>query len=280
MAWLPELRRERTFRNREGEAGFDVTLRRATRPGASALVRIRNEARKIETCLGSILPSFDEIVVVDNGSDDETVALVTRFKERADPSNKIQIHSYPFRLARFGPEHEGVAADSVRSAVHFSNWALSHCTRTTVCKWDGDMVLLKAAREAFDRVLRRGRLEVWAIAGQTIYRDLSGDLWEAIGEVNREVEIFPNGWGCRFEKRRHWERLARPRLLPRHDLESVVFAELKFVDEDEFDHWSTTDWPSPRKRREWENFQAVREGRLDSRRFRRLPRGFLDDQLA
>jgi len=280
---FPDPRRSRGYRNRERLAEFDFELRRAERAGVSALVRIRNEASKIEACLRSILPSFDEVVVVDNASSDATLALVRALKEDVDRDHKIRILSYPFRLARFGPEHDRVADDSVHSAVYFSNWALSHCGRRTVCKWDGDMVLLASAREAFAGLMARvtgHRFECWSLAGQTIYRDQRGDYWEAIGEVNREVEVFPHGWGCRFKKRRHWEGLTRPSLLPRRDLDPVAFAELKFSDEDEFAHWSTTAFPSPRKRREWENFLAVKEGRIDPTRFRALSRTFPEDQLA
>jgi len=112
-----------------------------------------------------------------------------------------------------------------------------------------------------------------------VYRDAAGDFYRAMGEVNREVEVFPAGRGCRFEKRRHWERLTRPWLLGRGDFGPVAFYELKFVLEPEFDHWSTVDWPSERKRREWRNFHLVKEGRVGGGRFESLGPGFLDDQL-
>ena len=274
--------RQWAFRNREGNRAFDFHLPRA-RPttGVSAMVRVKNEGQKIEHCLRSILPMFDEIVVVDNASSDRTVSIVRDLISAADPNGKIRLHSYPFSLARFGPEHDETPSDSLHSAVYYTNWALSRCSRRYVCKWDGDMVLVREARDPFLRLLeqlRRKRNVAWSLAGQTVYRGLDGAFYEATGEINREVEIFPCSYRCRFAKARHWEQLTRPRTLRTRHFEPVCFYELKFVDEEEFAHWSTTDWPSARKQREWENFHRVRESRTDDS-FERYKPTFLDDQI-
>jgi glycosyltransferase involved in cell wall biosynthesis len=248
----------------------------------TALVRVRNEAPKIGAVLRAILPLFDEIVVIDNGSDDDTAELVRTIRRDDDPAGKIRLESYPHRLARFGPEHDATPADSLRSAVYFSNWCLARCGRRFVCKWDGDMMPRREARAPFLELLRsldHHRIGCWTVAGQTAYRDRHGAWYLALGEINREVELFPNGWGYRFVKLRHWERLDRPRLAPKRAFEPVAFYELKSVTEDEFGHWSTREWPSERKQREWANFTAVSEGRLDAR-FQRMPATFLEDQVA
>ncbi len=282
MVLLP-WRKDRKFSNREEQREYDFTLLRShEKSGVSALVRVRNEAPKIGYCLRSILPFFDEIVLVDNGSDDGTVDMVREIIAREDPDRKIQLYSYPHRLARFGPEHDVTPEDSLKSAVYYSNWALSRCTRRFVCKWDGDMVLVREARGAFHQFLRRiqdGIRKRWTLAGQTIYRGANGDFFLAVGEVNREVEIFPNGHACSFRKMRHWEGLAHPLRVRRGDFPPLAFYELKFVDADEFDHWSTREWPSERKRREWSNYQLVKAGRIDPRLFQPLPATFLDTEV-
>ncbi len=274
--------RHRRFANLEGDEAFAFELPLRNRPrGVSALVRVKNEAQKIEHCLRSILPVFDEIVVVDNASRDDTVAIVRKIQASADVEGKIQLHSYPFTLARFGPEHGETPGESLHSAVYFTNWALSRCTRRYVCKWDGDMVLIRDQQAAFIELVARVRRRpsgAWSLAGQTVYRALDGTFYAAQSEVNREVEIFPCSYRCMFRKAEHWEELTRPKTLRTHRFEPVCFYELKFLDVDEFAHWSTTDWPSDRKKREWENFHRVREGRVDSG-FDRLPHTFLDDQL-
>ncbi len=282
MSLLARLFGSTSYRNREGHARFDFRLpATSVHPGVSAMVRARNEASKIGACLQSILPLFDEIIVVDNGSEDGTADLVRALQRDEPRGNRIVLRQYPFRLARFGPEHRQVAADSIHSAVYFSNWALAQCSRRFVCKWDADMVAVRETRAefgAFLEAVQRGYPKGWSLAGQTIYRDANGDYLLAIGEVNREVELVPAGRGCRFVKKPHWEHLARPPWVRRGDFIPVAFYELKFVLESEFGHWSTTEWPSPRKRREWHNFESIRNGTVDQDRFRLLDRTFLDDQ--
>jgi len=283
MTWASFVTGRQRFTNREGDRAYDFTLLRSRdRPGVSAMVRVRNEGGKIAHCLGSILPVFDELVVVDNGSTDATASIIRDIMRDADPDGKIRFVSYPFRLARFGPEHDATPADSLHSAVYYTNWALSHCRFRYVCKWDGDMVLRREIRDDFVQFLGRlpsGLPGCWAIAGQTVYRDLQGQFHLATGEINSEIEIFPYGFACRFVKKRHWEQLRRPSRLPVGAFEPVCFYELKYVDEDEFAHWSTTAWPSERKKREWENYHRVRRGAVDGG-FERLPATFLDAQVS
>ena len=246
------------------------------------MVRVRNEEQKISHCLRSILGVFDEIVLVDNGSDDATASIVRNLAPTAPGGDRLTMLSYPHRLARFGPEHGATPEDSVHSAVYFTNWALSHCSYRYVCKWDGDMVLRRAAREPFVRFLRdirTGPRKCWVLAGQTVYRGPSGEFFMATGEVNREVEIFPYSLACRFHKHPSWERLRRPFYFRKGEFDPVCFFELKYVDEDEFDHWSSTEWQTERKRREWANFQLVRNGEADANGFERFPASFLDSEM-
>jgi glycosyltransferase involved in cell wall biosynthesis len=284
MNWLSRLTGRRTFSNREGDRRYDFTLFRSRdRPGVSALVRVRNEANKIGHCVRSILPVFDEVVIVDNASADATASMVQDIMREADPEGKIRLLSYPFRLARFGPDHDATPANSLGSAVYFTNWALSHCSFRYVCKWDGDMVLRREARHPFVQFLAglsANGADCWTIAGQTVYRDLEGRFHLAVGEVNSEIEIFPYGFECRFTKRRHWEQLRVPSRFQVGAFEPVCFYELKYVDEDEFAHWSTTEWPSERKQREWANYHRVLRGDVHDGDFEQLPATFLDAQAG
>ncbi|MCY3598775.1 MAG: glycosyltransferase [Gemmatimonadetes bacterium] len=274
------------FRNREGNEEYAFSLPRRNRaPGTCAFVRARDEASKIEHCLRSILPVFDEIHVIDNGSRDDTVEIVRRVRESGAGGSKVRVHSYPFRVGRFGPEHDETPADSLHSLVYFTNWALSRCTRRYACKWDADMVLAREQRDAFAGMLSRlgsGWPAAWSLAGQTVYRTSDGSFLAPRGEVNREVRIAPCGYSARFHKREHWEQFIRPRWLRTHHFAPVCFHELKFLDEEEFDHWSTTEFPSPRKRREWATFQRLRgggAGDADMGAVRRLPATLLDEEV-
>jgi len=283
-AAIKSLLRQERFHNREGCKEYDFVLTEGrARKGVSLLVRAKNEEQKIAHCLRSVLSLVDEVVFIDNLSKDRTRSVVESLKEREREGRKIRILQYPFQLARFGPEHDRTPENSIHSAVYYSNWSISHCSYQYVCKWDGDMVLIREARaqfEAFLAQVQEGPKKCWTFPGQTVYRDLKGDYYLAVGEVNQEIMLFPYGYNPRFYKVAHWECLQGRPPVPVDGFEPVTFLELKFAEEDEFAHWSTIDWPSHRKQREWANFHAVRAGNIDPSRFVRLSSSFLDDQIA
>ena len=60
---------------------------------------------------------------------------------RCERPDRLEVHSYPFSIARCGEEHLGTPAESVHSLVYFYNWSFSHVRTGYVLKWDADMVL-------------------------------------------------------------------------------------------------------------------------------------------
>jgi glycosyltransferase involved in cell wall biosynthesis len=229
----------------------------------------------------SLLGLFDEIVVVDNGSVDGTQQIVREFKDAHDRGNTMVLCDYPFNVSRCGPEHASTPEDSVHSLAYYYNWALSQCTRRYVCKWDADMVVRREARRPFQEFLGRlDREDARAVflKGETVYRDAAGGCFLAADESVTERRLFPYGSDTYYIKGEHFERLRLARGLRTDRYDSVVYYELKFVDEDEFSHWSTTQFPTPRKKKEWERFALLRGGGAIDHRFVPLPAGFLDDQ--
>lgn len=256
-------RRPLDFRNAEGHRQFDFTLAPGRRhaPGVSAMLRIKNEATKIERCILSIHDLFDEVIVVNNGSTDDTRALV----EGLIASGRcpgVRLFDYPFVLSRCGAENADTAGDSVHSLTYYSNWSISHCSRRWVFKWDGDMFLPSAMREPMRRALARirtGGLKLWNVKGQTVYIDRSGQAWAARGEVNQEEMCFPNSPFVHFQKQQLWERLTTPFYLEEDCPPEVLFLEIKDTREDEFAHWTDTSSFSPRKLTEYRNYITVRD---------------------
>ena len=276
--------RQQEFTNRECLANFN--FRRTAdhkRQGVSAMLRVKNEASKIYYALKSIYLVFDEIVLVDNGSTDGTLEIARQFKAREDKADRIKIYFYPFPIARCGGENYGTPEDSVSSLAYYYNWTLSKCSCRYVCKWDGDMVLRRKARKSFRRLLSQiqtGRNRGWVLYGQTVYRDQRGQYYLAKGEINGEIAIFPNRLSTRFRKIDLFELLSSDPPLQEAKLDGVTFYELKFTDEDEFSHWSVSDFPTERKQREFENFQLVKGNNVLNSRFEKLPATFLDDQIS
>jgi hypothetical protein len=275
--------KKQEFKNQEGFLNFDFTLLASRkREGVSAILRVKNEEEKIYHCLRSILDIFDEIVFVDNGSEDRTLEIARQVKARQDNKDKIKIYIYPFTMARLGPEHANTPEHSVYNFSYYYNWTLSQCSFRYVCKWDGDMLLRKEAKEAFRSFLQRiqkGPKMCWITSGQTVYRDLERNYYLAKGEINDEITIFPNGLNPRFYKAQLYEMLRSQAPLDVGTFQEVLFYELKFVNTDEFSHWSISDIPTPRKQRELQNFQLIKRGDVSTSRFEKLSSDFLDDEI-
>ena len=274
----------RRFQNLEGFSPYDCSLNADdTRTGVSAMLRVKNEAPKIRCCLASVLDIFDEIVVVDNGSTDGTQEIVRQFKREHDRAGKMVLLDYPFNISRCGPEHDSTPEHSVHSLAYYYNWTLSHCTRRYVCKWDADMVMRREERDSFRDFLRHlDRRDARAILlkGQTVYKDASGRCFLSTDDLVAEPRLFPYGSDSYYIKARHFEQLRLDPSLPSDAYDSVVFYELKFVDEDEFSHWSTTQFPTPRKKAEWESVELLRAGGAVDGRLKPFPLSFMEDQCG
>jgi glycosyltransferase involved in cell wall biosynthesis len=265
-------RKERTaFTNSEGLADYDFVLRAKTwRHGVSAMLRVKNEARKILSCLSSLIGAVDEVVVIDNASTDATVDLVRTFKHERDARNKVSLLSYPFTIARCGAEHRNTPADSVRSLVYYYNWCLSKCRCSYVFKIDADMVLLPEGVQKISALFNQLSPlvpTVVAPAVQTMYRAPDGRWFLANDEINCEPRIFPNTSAIRYHKGRHWEELRCGIPARRMNWNEVLIYELKDTSEDEFAHWTDTDFPTARKQKEWRNFNLVKSGDISRELF-------------
>jgi glycosyltransferase involved in cell wall biosynthesis len=276
---VPELK----FKNREGLLNYQFSLLGCrNKEGVSGLLRVKNEAEKIGHCLRSILGVFDEIILVDNGSEDGTLEVVRKIKKLEDSRDQIKIYSYPFKIARCGEEHFNTPEDSVHNLAYYYNWCLSQCLYKYVCKWDGDMILRKESRTSFKRFLKeiqKVRRTCWCLNGQTVYRDRDLNFYRAREEINFEIMIFPYGNITRYHKIDLYEALKSQPKLPVETVPGITFYELKYASEDEFSHWSSRKFVTPRKKREWQNFLMIESGQIDAEEFDNLPRSFLDDEV-
>lgn len=156
------------------------------RPGLSAIVRLRNEEDFMAASLNSILPYFDEIVIVFNDCTDRTPEIVAEFV-RQDPERVRAFHYGPRVFPQGSEQHRRLPANSVHSLVHYSNFALSKASYTVCCKWDGDQFAEPAAFGAVVRRLRRlerGTREWWLSPWRWGYWWYMGvNLWDNHGQI-------------------------------------------------------------------------------------------------
>lgn len=239
------------------------------------MMRAKNEAIKITDSITSILEVFDEIIVVDNGSSDDTLARVRSLKAARDRNDRIKILEYPYEIARCGHEHFGTPANSIHSLTYYYNWCLSQCTRSYVFKWDADMFLDQGSVEEFSNFLgscvASPKKSMWKIPLQTVYRSVDDLCYLFKDEINAEVRLFPNDPRARFFKGRHFEILEGPGRRQARLHNGTQIFEIKDLGEDEFSHWSDTDFPSSKKQVEWEHFFQLKDGDVEGGAIETLP---------
>ena len=257
-----------TLKNREGLEDYAVRWGWVTGTSASgftAVLRVKDEARSIPWVLPPVLRSVERAVVVDNGSTDGTPEVARRAAEGAGLGERLEVLSYPFPVSRCGPEHLATPPDSVRSLTYFYNWSFSHVRTRYALKWDGDMVLTPQG----EQVLRDLAWQLQGTDGAvTLRRDPVYVESASVAYVDTKPgKAEPWGWrnspAYTFSKAFDWElMLPRPGDPVTRLPDSVCF-ELKWLDADEFAHWSHADFKAvtnDRKRRDWELFHALREG--------------------
>ena len=105
------------------------------------MLRVKNEAPSLPFVLPPLLRACDHVLVVDNGSTDDTAAVAAASAERLGLGDKLTLAAYPFDVARAGAEHLAQPELSVHSLAYFYNWCFAQVGTRYSWKWDGDMVL-------------------------------------------------------------------------------------------------------------------------------------------
>jgi len=127
VEWLKRIKDAVSFRQRAGDIlswapklGL-VPKPPDRKPGISALMRVKNEARWIEAAVRSLAPFVDQFSIVDNGSSDGTPEIVRKVAGEL---------SLDYVLEVLPTEDFGEVCDL----------ALANTTCRWVLRWDGDMI--------------------------------------------------------------------------------------------------------------------------------------------
>jgi hypothetical protein len=262
-------RNREEWTNREGLAEYAVRWNWAEGPSApdgfTAVLRVKDEARSLPWALPGVLRSVERAIVVDNGSTDGTPEVAREVAEGLGLGGRLEVLSYPFAVSRCGPEHLWTYPDSVHSLTYFYNWSFSHVATRYALKWDGDMVLTPEG----EGILRDLSWQLGSVdAAITMQRDPVYVESERVAYVDTAPgKAEPWGWRnsstYTFAKAFDWELMMPRPGDPVTKLPDWMCFELKWLDANEFGHWSHTEFKAEinrRKRREWELFHSLREG--------------------
>jgi glycosyltransferase involved in cell wall biosynthesis len=257
--------------NLEGDHEYDVSWPRdfrALRPGVTAVLRVKNEARSLPWVLAPLFEAVQRVILVDNQSEDGTAEVAHLVAEEAGARDRLTVTSYPFDVSRCGAEHLATPEASLHNLAYFYNWSFAHVTTAYSMKWDGDMVL---TREGIDTYADLSwQLEgVEAVVGMPrhpLFVESERVAYLDVHMINVEDYVFPMGEEYRHVKAYEWEMRMVPKRARRLRLPEGLCVELKYLDSDEFDHWVGPDafgatFRTMRKLREWEVFHALRDGR-------------------
>ncbi len=256
----------------EGLSDYDVTWpwRDGKLPsGLTCVFRVKNEARNLPWVLPPMFAAVQHVVLVDNGSDDGTLEVARETAEKVGALDRFTATTYPFQVSRAGAEHLATPPDSVHSLTHFYNWSFAHVRTNYSMKWDGDMVL---TREGVGMLADLSwQLEdsnaVVAFPRHPLTIESDSVAWIDLGFRFLEPWIYPMGPEFTFVKAFEWEVREFPTSSERIIAPEGMVVELKWLDTNEFAHWTSTDdfesSRAPRKRREWEVYSALTEGRGD-----------------
>ncbi len=258
--------------SREGLPDYDVAWpwHEGRLPsGLTCVFRVKNEARNLPWVLPPMFEAVQHIVLVDNLSDDDTAGVGRRVAAEVGAADRYTGIEYPFRVSRAGAEHRATPADSVHSLTHFYNWSFSHVRTAYSMKWDGDMVLTpEGVSTLADLSWQLEDSQAVVVVPRhplTVVDERTG--WLDVGMRFLEPWIYPMGPEFTFVKAFEWEVREWPETSERLILPEGLCIELKWLDADEFAHWTNVDdfnsARAPRKRREWEVDRAIREGRAD-----------------
>lgn len=259
--------------NIEGHTEFDIiwpwTRPEGLRPGSTAVLRVKNEAPSLPFVLPPLLRACDHVLLVDNGSDDETPEVAREAAARSGRPEKLTVSSYPFAVARAGAEHLAQHELSVHSLSYFYNWCFAQVTTRYSWKWDGDMVLTTEGEVSIaDLAWQVGDVQsIIRVPRHGLYLESESKGYLDLGWRNAEEWGFPIGPDFVFTKAFEWEIRTTPENVRTIGLPHGLCVELKYLDGEEFAHWTdpesfATSYRNRRKRREWAVFHALKEGRV------------------
>ncbi|MDD3645909.1 MAG: glycosyltransferase [Candidatus Gracilibacteria bacterium] len=145
---------EKNIKYNINKEAFDFSKRKN---GISLFARLKNSADLLEIAIESHIDFYDEIILVDNNSIDNTREICKKMRYKYP--DKIKYYEYNEEVVTYGaPNRNKIPENSVHSMVYYYNWTLSKTTYKYVAKLDDDIVVMdkKLIKEKTNYIRKNG----------------------------------------------------------------------------------------------------------------------------
>jgi len=148
--------------------------------GISGIARLKNSAEFLEISIRSHIAYFDEILLVDNQSTDNTLEICKKLKK--DFPQKIKILTYPSIVKLGTREFAKSVSHEVTNIAYYYNRVLSHTTYTWSAKIDDDHL-------AIPDIMSSNRKKILSDTNRSTYYQM---LWinilrDSVGQIGIPV---------------------------------------------------------------------------------------------
>ncbi len=176
-------------------------------PGFSFMIRAKNEARNIGTCLLSIQKYFPpsvpyEIILINNDSSDYTAPIAQKL---INVNKGDKVVNYPYRIAKPGLENYHTPVDSIHSFVYFTQFCMMQCRREWIFRWDADFEMTPQLGQWLQSFWDDHQLK--QEYGAKIFEYVMIPASDQDGIVNSEMYLFHTDPKPFFYRRHIWEQV-------------------------------------------------------------------------
>lgn len=200
-----------------GEKLKETKFKASSGPSVSAIYRVKNGAEYIESAILSVAPLVKEIIVVDNGSTDQTINIIERLKVELEGVTEVKLYHYQKKMELAGDGYLDRLKDNPEgSLAKFYEYCFNLGTSDYLMKCDAHVIFtLKGLRDI---------QEALSANPDIVY--FSGT--EIFGKVlDYEPSLFKKSCGYKFIDKEKWEKLEFPEKVKSIYVFSPVFLHLK-----------------------------------------------------
>ena len=140
--------------------------------GVSLIIRAKNEEANVKLCIESVIDLVDEIIFVNNNSDDKTLEIIDKL---ALEYKNIKVYNYFIDVNKVGIEHQRALKNNDKNTLgNFYNWCLSKSTMNNIIKWDADFICIrnnfKSMIDNYKIKNKNNKYALW-FTGYTLFND-------------------------------------------------------------------------------------------------------------